>query len=60
MTDTAEKIFRLSGEEPKLYSSEIATWVTAPDKENYRVSYDIEGLRAENLANALINIAVKY
>ncbi len=45
-------ISALSGEEPKLYSSEIVTWVTAPDKENYRVSYDIEGLRAANLANA--------
>ncbi len=53
MADTAEKdISALSGEEPKLYSSEIVTWVTAPDKENYRVSYDIEGLRAANLANA--------
>ncbi|WP_145578571.1 sensor histidine kinase [Yersinia alsatica] len=36
------------GREPEFYSREVTTWVTGPEGQNYRISYDIDGLRAVN------------
>ncbi|MGP2424751.1 ATP-binding protein [Yersinia sp. 2538 StPb PI] len=36
------------GGEPEFYRREVTTWAQGPDGQNYRVSYDIDGLRPVN------------
>ncbi|WP_145579797.1 ATP-binding protein [Yersinia vastinensis] len=36
------------GREPEFYSREVTEWVKGPDGQNYRISYDIDGLREVN------------
>ncbi|CNH04626.1 ATP-binding protein [Yersinia pekkanenii] len=36
------------GNKPEFYTREITTWVQDPDGQGYRISYDIDGLRAVN------------
>ncbi|WP_145531281.1 ATP-binding protein [Yersinia kristensenii] len=46
--ESADKALPATGREPEFYSREITAWVKGSDGQNYRISYDIDGLREVN------------
>lgn len=45
---SSDKVLPPKSRDPEFYSREVTTWVKGSDGQNYRVSYDIDGLREVN------------
>ncbi|CNH00624.1 putative two-component system sensor kinase [Yersinia kristensenii] len=47
-TESPDKTLPAKGRGPEFYSREVTAWVKGSDGQNYRISYDIDGLREVN------------
>ncbi|ENA3444997.1 HAMP domain-containing protein [Yersinia enterocolitica] len=45
---SSDKVQPPKGRDPEFYSQEVTTWTQSLDGQNYRISYDIDGLRDVN------------
>ncbi|EPS8493986.1 sensor histidine kinase [Yersinia enterocolitica] len=45
---SSDKVQPPKGRDPEFYSPEVTTWTQSLDGQNYRISYDIDGLRDVN------------
>ncbi|HII2979840.1 TPA: ATP-binding protein [Yersinia enterocolitica] len=45
---SSDKVQPPKGRDPEFYSREVTTWTQSLDGQNYRISYDIDGLRDVN------------
>ncbi|HDL7825856.1 TPA: HAMP domain-containing protein [Yersinia enterocolitica] len=45
---SSDKVQPAKGRDPEFYSPEVTTWTQSLDGQNYRISYDIDGLRDVN------------